>query len=547
MIHVPDEIWRQIFTFFECILPDDKWWWYGAQVDRSPLKDLLSIAHVCKHFHGLARPLIYRTIVLEGLDGDVELEFERRAQRLREMPTHEEQRRRSIEEILQSAIYNNAQNIRHDRVTRAMIACPSLGQHTRVINIDDTGLPSAPGLDKMIHEILPSLSLPGALRKQMEIKLKQASGYKAVGLAVLLALTPNARLVDISYHGTTEALIWMLSGRPDIINQLTSDAHVLSDTREENVPSVTNVSFSNYGLSNLEEVRIRTGNRRYFVTPIHSVEALLLHPNLRTLRLFGINWLQPSLDLLRWTKEPCGIHLLDLRECVVEASSVRYILSRFTSLHTLLVHLDGGRYLGILGETEWDIQLDEFGSVLRELGQGLNNLCLDTNLSCPGRQCRGHLGSLREMRSLKHLKVAYSNLINMSESIDDVPKMADVLPHSLETIHLLCESQHHDDKHYKERCRHISQVVTEMLENGQMPYLRRVTVEQSCAIMEGEFAGPIRRWDMTIESEYTWEFYNGVPSKQNSFIFSRSTPIQEERAPKATPLIRQNKTRDENV
>ncbi|KAI3395879.1 hypothetical protein diail_664, partial [Diaporthe ilicicola] len=49
---VPDEIWHQIFSYHECVLPEDKWWWmYGAQVDRSPLQTLTSIALACTQFH----------------------------------------------------------------------------------------------------------------------------------------------------------------------------------------------------------------------------------------------------------------------------------------------------------------------------------------------------------------------------------------------------------------------------------------------------------------------------------------------------------------
>lgn len=112
----------------------------------------------------------------------------------------------------------------------------------------------------------------------------------------------------------------MLSGRADMNEEFIQDPddkcskseggdmiaqsrkHTVRNTLKTDTRDTARASFANYGLSNLEEVRLRTGDSRHYTTSVHSIEAILLHPNLKTLRLLGINWLQRSLDLLKWPK-----------------------------------------------------------------------------------------------------------------------------------------------------------------------------------------------------------------------------------------------------
>lgn len=86
-------------------------------------------------------------------------------------------------------------------------------------------------------------------------------------------------------------------------------------------------------------------------------------------------------------------------------------------------------------EIEWEVYLNEFGSILRELGQDLVEFNLHTTSFESAGICEGHLGSHREMRSLRHLKVIYTDLVNTRvEPSEQVSKLVDVLPPSLKTL-----------------------------------------------------------------------------------------------------------------
>ncbi|KAK2609954.1 hypothetical protein N8I77_003419 [Diaporthe amygdali] len=504
---VPDEIWHQIFSHHQCVLVEDKWWMYGAQVDRSPMETLTSIALVSKQFYRVALPLIYQTLLLEGGDSET---------------------------------------TRHEHLTRTLAAGPNLGLHTRTITLDDADLPPTFAFGLMIQKLLKSLELPTTLRKHIETRLEEYARYnyyssRYVGVAVfILALTPRVRLVDCSYHGISPSLIWMMSGRSDMTEQLMQDPEKGdSDTEEDRIDEETRkddavnlsahemagASFANYGLPDLEELRLRTGDCTDNSTYIHSIEAALLHPNLKVLRLLGINWLQKSLRLLKWPDEPCSVQLLELKENLIEASSLRHILSRFTSLRTLLIHLaDCRRYMYDTDEIEWEVYLNEFGSILRELGQDLVEFSLHTTSFESDGICEGHLGSLREMRSLRHLKVIYTDLVNTRvEPSEQVSKLVDVLPPSLETLHLHWDERHCGQEYYKRRCGFVNQGVTELLEHGHMPNLRQVSIERYYnETMEGEFDGPIGGWDMTVENVHLWATYSSSGCMRTIVTFTRS-------------------------
>jgi hypothetical protein len=214
------------------------------------------------------------------------------------------------------------------------------------------------GAQPKLQELLPSLDLPNAMQRQMEIRLEESrhnsSGYGDIGITVfILAVMPCVRLVDLSFHGAA-ALIRMMSGHPDIGERLIGDvndkyAATDQDERKDLTTKAKNqesssVSFGNLDLPDLEELQLRAGDPKYKTTPFHFIEAALLHPNLKALRLHGISWLQKSLDL-SWPREPCRVQVLDLRESLIDASSLGHILQRFTDLRTLPIHLgDSGRY-----------------------------------------------------------------------------------------------------------------------------------------------------------------------------------------------------------
>lgn len=495
MIPVPDEIWHQIFSHHESVLPEDQWWMYGAYVDHSPRKILASISRVSRQFHRVAQPFLYRTILLEG--------------------GHHEY------------------NWRQEHLTRALVASPKLGLLTRTISFDDSCLLRIPGFHSLLQGLLPSLDLPSTMRRYLETSLAESKqNFNSTGkmgiAAFMLAVMPCIRLVEFSFHGS-RTLIWMLSGRADVGEQHIRDPDDEYSDLEDGVVTeplkgtggsilrtdtgdTVSTSFANYGLTHLEELRLRTGDSRHYTTSVHSIEAALLHPSLKTLRLLGINWLQGSLDQLKWPKEPCGVQFLELRESLVEAASLRHILARFASLRTLLVHLASCRRYQD-DEIEWDMNLDEIGSILRSLGGNLVELSLHTNnyedYDEGPSQSEGHLGSLREMRSLEHLSVVYGDLVDTLTEPPEVPTIADVLPSSLETLHLHWDEKHYGEHSYRRRCGYVNDAVRKLLERGHMPNLRQVSIERAYnETLEGEFDGSVAGWNISVENRHLWMTYS---------------------------------------
>lgn len=277
-------------------------------------------------------------------------------------------------------------------------------------------------------------------------------------------------------------------------------------------PSTARASFANYGLTHLEELRLRTGDSRHCTTSVHSIEAALLHPSLKTLRLLGSNWLQRSLDLLKWPKEPCGVQFLELRESLVEAASLRHILTRFTSLRTLLVHLASCRRYQD-DEIEWDMNLDEIGSILRSLDGNIVELSLHSNnyedYDEGHSQSEGHLGSLRETRSLRHLSVVYGDLVDTLTEPPEVPTVAEILPCSLEMLHFHWDEKHYGERSYRRRCGYVNDAVRKLLEHGHMPNLRQVSIERCYnETLEGGFDGPVAGWNVSVENTRLWRPYS---------------------------------------
>lgn len=478
------------------------------QGDKSSQKTLTSISLVSKHFHRVAQPLIYRPVLLGG---DYKRDWNKQ------------------------------------QLTRTLATSTELGFNTRTISFDDCKARMTPDFVSILQALLPSLDLPTAMQRQMEIELEKSRDprnpdiYLRIDLFIL-ALMPRVRLVDFTYCNS-QALIWMMSGRADVRYQLILNpddegrhkkkGEVMEEPRSDKAEmkgpqDLSRSSFANYGLPHLEELRLRAADYRYGSKPIHHIEAALLHANLKTLRLFGSNWLRRSLDLLKWPKEPCGVQFLELRESLVEASSLRLILTRFTSLRTLIIHL-GDRDRQHYHE-QWVLNLNEFGSILRELGQDLVELSLQTNNFMDFRDGTGeyeaYLGSLVELRSLRHLSVVMKHLVDdilQREDREEIPVLADILPPSLETLYLHYDGLPWDNREvYSHRCSFVNGVVRMLLEHGQMHNLRQVIIERYFNdSLEGEFDGQVAGWDMMVENVHVRRSYSTSRFRQTMVTFTR--------------------------
>lgn len=159
------------------------------------------------------------------------------------------------------------------------------------------------------------------------------------------------------------------------------------------------------------------------------------------------------------------------------------------------------------------MDLDEIGSILRTLGGNLVELSLHTNnyedYDEGPSQSEGHLGSLREMRSLKHLSVVYGDLVDTLTEPPKVPTVAEILPCSLETLHLHWDEKHYGERSYRKRCGYVNDAVRKLLEHGHMPNLRQVSIERSYnETLEGEFDGSVAGWNISVENRRLWMTYS---------------------------------------
>lgn len=208
---------------------------------------------------------------------------------------------------------------------------------------------------------------------------------------------------------------------------------------------------------------------------------------------------------------------LELRESLVEAASIRHILTSFTNLRTLIIHLSDRERQE--DHDAWPLMLEEFGSILRELGQDLVELSLSTSNSEDyldgDAKYEGCLGSLVEMRSPRHLRVLTEQLVDdilQREYREEVPSLADVLPPSLEPLHLQFDEPHLGNpglERHGHRCDFVNGAVKRLLEHGHMPNLRQFSVERDYyQTQEVELDGPIAGWNVTVENVRLWFKYS---------------------------------------
>lgn len=142
------------------------------------------------------------------------------------------------------------------------------------------------------------------------------------------------------------------------------------------------------------------------------------------------------------------------------------------------------------------------------MAQDLIELSLYTNSIEDDWSLDGQVVSLREMRSLKHLRVAYRSLVDDHvEPPEQASRMAALLPPSLETLRLHWDERYYGDESYRRRPGYVNEVVTGFLQNGQMPNLRQVTLEWyyvTGKAMKSKLNELIFVWDLKFENMPQW-------------------------------------------
>lgn len=485
MDSVPDEIWHEIFANFECDIPLEKWWMYGADLDLSPLKTLTSISFVCKRFHRIVQPVIYRTVLAAAFDRDGE------------------------ERLVQLA--------------RSLIFNPQLGHDIRAIWLGDGCRQGNDDFQDAVRSTWLSLDAPFFFKKQLG---NEIADRRVVGMSpLILALSPQARLIDYIYDNRSPCTTWILSGRPDL--KLTFkpgyyyDEDELTEEEEKALKEYERGqgdTYANYRLSNLEEVRIRHSDCTDSHTPIDDLEPVLLHPNVKTLRLLGVGWLSGSIRNFKFPNEPCNIETLELKECLFDHSTLENILTRCNKLKWLSMETaDARRHDEHIDDEEWDVDLCKIGDVLRRLGHKLEYFSLHTIEYNHWGFCEGRLGSLRDLEALRHLKVIMNDFTGRvrdpwEKDLEQAIPLAEALPPLIETLHLHWDDEYYGHRDYKRFCDNINGAVFKLIMAADnFPNLRQISMERYGGERQNgevEWDKSVDGWEVEVMQKHLWERYS---------------------------------------
>ncbi|KAJ3545956.1 hypothetical protein NM208_g2254 [Fusarium decemcellulare] len=507
----PDEIWHQIFSEFEDVLPLDRWWMYGCHLKHETAKDLLSLSLVCRQFHRIVRPIIHRSIILVGRGDD--------------------------------------DSVAHTNFMRTLAAHPKLGQGTRVVSVANN-LPSEYELSKLgasffqdhINPILEGLDLPPAFARRLRKRLFEDPYRETEGFAALvIASMPNIELVDCTIEYEHPVLPWMLSGANWLDEKVMSNPYGDSsddeedededenpDYTEETKLRIKNTKFANYGLPNLNEVRIRTYGSEG-ITQAYMMEPLLLHPTLKTLRTLGMDWCYDAVEVLKWPNHVSNLMHLDLKECIIDATGFRTILTRCPCLLELSIQMADCRRAMDREEDSWEVDLAEFGRILRHQGRRLETFELHTLEYEAWNASDGVLGSLRELESLKHLKVIRKDFIGREELFGEVDPDAisweDALPPWIETLYLHWDDAYYSDSWFQSRREGLAKELFDLITRGQFPNLYKIECERPYNKVPKEWDPEmmIDGWDIYTREEHLWETQTSTGCLRTILVLSKKS------------------------
>ncbi|KAE8419041.1 hypothetical protein BDV36DRAFT_294690 [Aspergillus pseudocaelatus] len=492
MVVLPDDIWHHIFAEFEDHMPLKNWRMYGAQpqLNHQGPAVLRELCLVCRQFRRIAQPLLYRTILIEG---------------------------RNEEKDIQTLML------------RTLVENPQFGEHVRCVSIDDAvdhwwarQTLADDVVRKLILSALRYLDLPPALTGRLRDTLTDC------GLAALeVAYMPHVQFVDCTIPDMKSPLPWMLSGILGLKEQFAfpsyedSGSWVFHDDegyhqrQEEQISqSIPKNTFANYGFPNLTEVRIRTGDSKEGRTPAWVIEPLLLHQTLRILRTLGTDWFGQELRDLKWpTQINYNLEYLDLTEAIIDAEGLKTVLTRCQGLRGLSIELPDSRRERDGDFDDWIIDYYKFGNILRQHGRNLEEFDLHTaeyeEDHSPGE---GRLGSLRELTSLRHLKVSKDALLGKQVEGEPSPlSFSEALPDSVETLHLHWSEHYFIESWFNFTRQVFNKDVHKLLVEDKTPNLREVRMERGYnESKENEWPAELKvgGWDVEIVDERTWQKYH---------------------------------------
>ncbi|KAI8712650.1 hypothetical protein NCS52_01363600 [Fusarium sp. LHS14.1] len=432
-IFLPNEIWGQIFSHLKVVLQDE-------YRDLEPLKTLTALSLVSRRFHNLAHTALYHTLLLWGLNDSY---FDDR---------------HDLHFLLAKTLANN----------------PQLGLSTREISFAHGNLSIEHDVINLLGHKIGSLNMSSEFTNLLQRDIM--FGQRGSGVAsFLLALMPRVRLVELYFYKESSlALPYILGGR---LSQDTIKPHTVANH-----------------LHHLQELRITSAQGQSCVN-IDDFELILLHPTLRTLQLSGLDWTENKIMDMEWPDYPCNLRQLDLDECIVDASTMRDVLSRCTKLEISTISARSHGIAGQIPYRDWNMDLNEFGDVLRELGQNLVEFELDTWAYRRVRDARGKVGSLQSLKAVTHLSIARNDFVVAEDDPRAIP-LVEALPTSIEIVDFkgdVIDSQmgHEEYRHEK-----MHDEMYRLAVGGQFHSLRAMTLFRPGIPRQHRFQRKVLGWDV---------------------------------------------------
>ncbi|KAJ4007776.1 hypothetical protein NW766_009579 [Fusarium irregulare] len=504
MIDLPDEIWQQVFANFEDYMPLKNWWMYGAQLNHECPRTLYSLSQVSRRFRRLAHSFLYRTLLLEGGDNEVRVQL---------------------------------------LLLRALSEDPKLGQHVRNISFDDsTGSPRRMSstlaripVGSILRKALESLNLPPSTTKWLEKSISDGCAFGTLAVTYMAQL----QFVDCTVARVESPLPFMLSGhlgmKDGLLSQLDreeegyeNDHQVDDKTNHKHAPMIMGKMSAAYSFPNLTEVRIRAGRSEQVLSAL-VIEPIFLHPTLKRLRTFGIEWTEDTSRQLRWPGRACNLQCLDLKESVIDAAGLRSVLTRCPNLKGLSIQLAPWSRVEDREEDSWIVNFDDFGDVLRQFGRGLEEFNIHT-IDCSFNYfTEGRLGLLQPLSSLKHLKIDKEVLLGVArEPGDEVSRPAfrfdEALPPSLQALYLHCSNNNFGEYWYNNSRQVVNKEIHDLIIQGRLPNLREIQVERYYnKTGKGEWDPELKvdGWEVSFRNEHLWETYESSGCTRTILIISR--------------------------
>ncbi|WAO95758.1 F-box domain-containing protein [Fusarium falciforme] len=420
--------------------------------DLEPLKTLTALSLVCRRFHHLVQTPLYRTVVPWGLNeyyfGD------------------------------------------HLLLATALASNPHLGFSTREISLANGNLSIEDNLMDLLGDRIGSLNMSSEFIDLLKRDI--IFGRKGSGVAsFLLALLPRLRLMELYFYKETSlTLPYLLGGW---LSQNTGEPHTIANH-----------------LHNLQELRITAAQGQTCVY-IDYFESILLDPNLGKLGLSGFDWTDGRIMDMEWSDYPCNLRQLNLDKCIVDASTMRDVLSRRKRLEDFTIvagNYDIANY-SLYGD--WKGDLYEFGDVLRELGQNLVRFGLDTSAYQHNRNATGKIGSLQSLKALTHLSIARNDFVGAEDNPSAIP-LAEALPTSIEVIDFKTDVIDYQMRQGVYGYEKLHDEMHGLALGGQFPSLREITLFRPGMPVQHGFEREVPGWDIedtpwAVGSAFEYEYY----------------------------------------